>query len=157
MEDNKLQSSAPPWKRIVSFLVDLMLALIAGTVVFRNRDTSHWFLFISWINFAVLTSAALLITKKGTLGDSLIRIRIAALDGGLVLRSKLVLRNACICLFLAAVIVDPADSFATTLSALLFVGLSATIFIRSNRYHEPMGALDLAFKTIVVPSTSSKP
>jgi hypothetical protein len=146
-------SGNPPayFRRLMSAALDLVVATIpvyANSLINIYPLGNEWsYRFLFGFNFFFVTIILSLISGYGTLGDVLSHLHTVDMNGQVVTKKKLILRNSMYCFYFALGILtcDRVFEYFSFISVTLL--FYSTIFSCKNKYNQHLTTLDLVSKT----------
>ena len=151
----KSKAIAPPWKRILSFLFDIIIIfppiiLVAGIhnfVPFPGVSLIYWVLCSLWGWYTFLFGIGLPLYKGiSSIGDVILKLGVTNLKGEKIGKLKLVSRQL-VCCFLLLWMLLPTFFFAGIIVNAIFY---SSVFRKDKRTGAYMHAVDRLFQTTVM-------
>jgi uncharacterized RDD family membrane protein YckC len=151
----KSKEVASPWKRVVSFLIDIVILLPPVLMVARSHNynplpsasLSNWILFSLWGWYTFLFGIGLPLYKgMCSVGDAVMKLGVTDLQGNRISKLKLMARQLTCC-FLLLWMLLPSFIYAGIIVNIIFY---SSVFFKDKEYKLYMHAVDRLFKTTVM-------
>jgi uncharacterized RDD family membrane protein YckC len=151
MSEYSNSKSALPSKRVISLLIDILISVIPCLLLVLNKKVGFnldLFFYMTLVLIFYTSLSTVLIGR--TVGDVYLKLQIVNIDGNLLSKGKLILRNLMIYCLVGTPFLELGNLMYTVISGACSLYIGCMMFSRSNIYREQMTAIDMVFKTIVI-------